>query len=170
MKLQYLLGSLILLICLLGGFAWWETQQYQATKQLPLIWRTEFVDLAGKAQMLPNRGKPVVINFWASWCGPCQEEVPILSAFAQQYRGKIAVIGIAVDNVHAVQQFLAKIPSHYPILLGNADVLALMKAEGNHIGGLPFTIVYTANGQKIMAKAGKIEANEFEQIAQQVLS
>jgi len=157
-RLLYFSCAWLLVGVLLGGIAWWASQAYRADKVYVTLWQTQFTDLQGRIKKLskPNK-RPLMINFWATWCQPCREEMSDLAALARALQGKVDFVGIAVDNATEVHQFLTNTPVPYPILLGQADVIALMRAEGNTVGGLPFTVIYAANGQQVMAKAGKIQ-------------
>lgn len=127
------------------------------------IWNTDFLDLNGKVKQLsrPDQ-RPLLINFWATWCEPCREEMADLSALAITLKEKVDFVGIAIDNTTAIEAFLDKQKIAYPLLLGQADVLALMQSEGNAVGGLPFTVVYNTEGQKIATISGKIQKDQLK--------
>lgn len=108
------------------------------------------------------KGKKVVLNFWATWCPPCLEEMPELDALHHELQERqIELIGIAVDTAPNVQQFLHKRPVHYPIVLAGFDGTTLAKTLGNEQGGLPFTVILDEEGKKIFTKAGKIRMDEI---------
>ncbi|MBM3116664.1 TlpA family protein disulfide reductase [Jeongeupia naejangsanensis] len=123
----------------------------------------ELKDLSGKPQKLSSlKGKPVVVNYWATWCSPCREEIPEFVTLARQYAGKVRFIGIAIDDAPAVSAFAKQYKMNYPTLLGEADAMALMKQEGNTVGGLPYTAIYDSQGKRVATHTGRISAAQLE--------
>ncbi|MEY4268704.1 MAG: hypothetical protein RIS90_3239, partial [Pseudomonadota bacterium] len=103
------------------------------------------------------RGRPLLVNFWATWCPPCIEELPLLSSFFQQNRAKgWQVLGIAVDQPDAVNRFLARSPVSFAVAMAGMAGLELSKSLGNLSGGLPFTVVLTADGEVAHRKIGRV--------------
>ncbi|MDR7133495.1 thiol-disulfide isomerase/thioredoxin [Lysobacter niastensis] len=122
-------------------------------------------DLDGKTTELPARftGKTVLINLWASWCGPCIQEMPELDRFAaSQGANGTQVVGIALDDVQAVRDFLQRIPVHYPILLDQAGPRDAGVQLGNPKGVLPYTVLVSADGRLLKQKIGPFQAGEIE--------
>jgi thiol-disulfide isomerase/thioredoxin len=107
-------------------------------------------------------GKVVVINFWATWCPPCLREMPMLSELQRGFdEGRLQVVGIAIDDPDMVQRFLDEHSVSYPILLGDADTVALSKRLGNRTSGLPFTVVFDPIGRRVYSHTGEITAAEI---------
>ena len=127
---------------------------------------TRFVDLQGKPRSLSEwRGKLVVANFWATWCAPCLEEIPLLMAARRQRAGKgIEIVGIAIDQEVKVGQFAAKMQIDYPILIAGPDGLDLIRALGNRSGGLPFTVFLDPAGRIAQNKLGVLRQPELDAI------
>ena len=127
---------------------------------------TPFPDLSGKPRQLSEwRGRVVVCNFWATWCAPCREEMPLLVAARAKYASKgVEIVGIAVDNVAKVREFAASIGVTYPILLSEADGLELMRRLGNSAGGLPYTVFLDRDGQPVEHKLGALKAADLDRI------
>jgi thiol-disulfide isomerase/thioredoxin len=122
-------------------------------------------DLQGREVELPTayRGRPLLINFWASWCGPCIEEMPELDRFAaSQGVDGVQVVGIALDTPEDVRAFLQHTPVDYPILLdvpGPADSGVQL---GNAKGVLPYTALVDAQGRLVKRKIGPFRHGEVD--------
>lgn len=121
-----------------------------------------FVDVAGTPQPLSQwRGRLLVLNFWATWCPPCLKEIPAFIDLQQRLgpRG-LQFVGIALDQVEAVQPFLEDHAVNYPVLLGDQDVARFMTVLGNQIGALPFTVVVDHDGKVLALHQGEWQAEE----------
>ena len=109
------------------------------------------------------RGKVLAVNFWASWCPPCVEEMPTLDKIAQEYASKnVLIVGIGIDSPSNIRQFLEKTPVSYPIMIGGLDGSALAKQMGNAQGALPYTVIINAKGKSVFTKLGKISEEELK--------
>ncbi len=129
--------------------AWWDTQ-----------WEGPLGEMVQAAHF---RGRPLVINFWATWCTPCVEEMPLLDAFYRENQGKgWQMMGIAIDQPSSVRRFLNQYPVTYPIALGGLQGTEWGKALGNAQGGLPYTVVLNANGDMIGQYLGKLSADQIK--------
>jgi len=107
-------------------------------------------------------GKGVVLNFWATWCTPCVEEMPLLNAFFLENKAKSwQMIGLAIDQPSAVKRFLGQHPVEYAIGMAGLEGTELMKNLSNPTGGLPFTLVLNAQGQVQMRKLGKLTESDI---------
>ncbi|MFC7419736.1 TlpA family protein disulfide reductase [Iodobacter arcticus] len=143
----------LIVFSLLSGFVQAETAIFSA--QLP--------DLKNKIQAISQwKGKPMIVNFWATWCGPCREEIPEFIALQKQYAGKVQFIGIAIDEQKDVAAFSKQYGINYPILIGEANAMELMRKEGNQLGGLPFTAIYNAKGERIAIELGRLKKEKLE--------
>jgi len=121
-------------------------------------------DLAGKPQALAQwKGKPLLVNFWATWCGPCVQEMPELSALANEEAGKrYNIIGVGIDSPSAMSEFATKHNIKYPLLVGGMGGTELSRAFGNTNGGLPFTVLIGADGQVRKTYLGKLKFDELK--------
>jgi thiol-disulfide isomerase/thioredoxin len=123
-------------------------------------------DLDGQSHSLSQwRGRPMVVNFWATWCAPCVKEMPELQALHQKYPG-IQFVGIGVDKAENMRQFLQKVPVSYPLLVMGAGAVDTLRTLGNPAGGLPFTLVFDADGRISRKILGQIQADDLERTLQ----
>ncbi|WP_448227617.1 TlpA family protein disulfide reductase [Pseudoxanthomonas mexicana] len=125
---------------------------------------SRFPDWTAPSSNLRTRyaGRRLLINVWASWCGPCIEEMPELDRFAAtQGREGVQVIGLALDTPDGVRDFIARVPVRYPILLdapGPADASVWL---GNAKGVLPYTVLVDADGRIARQKIGPFKPGEI---------
>jgi thiol-disulfide isomerase/thioredoxin len=109
------------------------------------------------------KNKTIVINFWASWCPPCVEEMPLLDAFYRENSSKgWQVIGLAIDQPSQVRRFLEQFPVTYPVGLAGLGGSELGRALGNTEGALPFTVVVDAQGRIKQRKVGRLSEEEVK--------
>lgn len=125
-----------------------------------------FPDLDGKPRRLAEwHGKILVCNFWATWCEPCREEIPLLIAARQKYGPSgVEIVGIAIDNAAKVRQFSSSFNISYPVLLAEADGLDLMRQLGNKSGGLPYTVIASRDGTPLQTKLGALKQADLDEI------
>ena len=124
-----------------------------------------YPDMSGKPRALSKAwsGKVVVMNFWATWCAPCREEMPMLNQYADRYgAAPLAVVGVAIDEKVAVRNFVQQFNIRYPVLLADSGALNLMRAAGNQLGGLPFTLILDKNGNIVARLSGKISEAQLD--------
>jgi thiol-disulfide isomerase/thioredoxin len=108
------------------------------------------------------RGKPLLLNFWATWCPPCVQELPLLSSFYQENSvNGWQVLGLAVDQLDAVKRFLAQAPVTFPVALAGAGGIEMSRAFGNRNGGLPFTVILGADGGVLHRKLGQLTPEDL---------
>ncbi len=108
-------------------------------------------------------GKPLVVNFWATWCPPCVKEMPDLDDLAKEHTG-VNIVGLAVDTARNVIEFEDKVQVSYPLLVAGHGGIQLMKELGNPQAGLPFTIVFDADGTTYKTFLGQIDPSELGSI------
>ncbi len=108
------------------------------------------------------RGKVLVVNFWASWCPPCVEEMPTLDQLQAEFSPQnVLFVGIGIDSPSNIRQFLEMTPVSYPVVIGGLEGSALSKQLGNAQGALPYTIIIDAKGKATSSKLGKISEEEL---------
>jgi thiol-disulfide isomerase/thioredoxin len=121
-------------------------------------------DLQGNAVSSADwDGKVVVVNYWASWCPPCVREMPLFTEIqASLGDAHVQVVGIAVDRREDVERFVAQYPVNYPILMANAEAVALSKRLGNRVEGLPFTAIFDRRGRRVFSRTGEVTAADLK--------
>jgi thiol-disulfide isomerase/thioredoxin len=168
-----------------AGLAWWRVQPHGVTggAQPPMagtagtratadaldpaetqLWSLSLDTPSGeKLAMQSLRGKPLMINFWATWCPPCVEELPLLDGFYKENAANgWQIVGLALDQPSAVRNFLQKTPVSFPIVMGGLDGSELGRNLGNSVGGLPFTVVLGGAGKVVHRKMGKVSPDDLK--------
>jgi thiol-disulfide isomerase/thioredoxin len=128
-------------------------------------------DADGKEQRLDQwRGKVIVVNFWATWCAPCREEMPEFVRAQTEFGPKgLQFVGIAVDQADKVRQFATEIGLNYPSLIGGFGAMELSKALGNSVMALPFSVVIDRQGNVVHTQLGILKPQKLDSIARQLL-
>jgi thiol-disulfide isomerase/thioredoxin len=151
-----------------AGFAWWKWRPEPESQEAAALWSLSFDTPAGsKLAMQTLRGKPLLVNFWATWCPPCVDELPLLDRFFQQNASKSwQVIGLAIDQPSAVRSFLERTPISFPVGLAGLGGAELSRALGNLSGGLPYTVVLAGSGRVLERRMGRVKPGDLDQWAQ----
>jgi len=122
-------------------------------------WQTPDGKLANLSEW---QGKVLVVNFWASWCPPCVEEMPTLDHLQQEYlQQNVLFVGIGIDSPSNIREFLKSTPVSYPIVIGGMEGSNISKQMGNTQGALPYTVVINTKGKAVYTKLGKIDEDEL---------
>ena len=131
------------------------------------VMRLTLPDLGGRQQAMAQwRGKVLVVNFWASWCAPCVEEMPAFARLQSEYTGQgVQFVGIGIDEVENMRSFVKTRPVTYPLL---AATPAISETPGLRIKGLPFTLVIARDGQLAMSRLGRLDEAKLEPILRQL--
>ena len=115
-------------------------------------------------------GQVLLINFWATWCVPCREEMPMLSALHERLTGQgFQVLGIALDDVQQARDFVDELGINYPNMVGGADVMATGVLYGNRAGMLPYSVLVDRQGIIRWNKLGELEATDLNARIEQLL-
>ena len=148
------------------GLAWWNKHgEGEADTNRPALWKLSF-EAPGKTrlQMHTLAGRPLLLNFWATWCPPCVEEFPLLDRFYQEnIVNGWQVLGLAVDQLPAVESFLHRVPVRFPIALAGLAGIDLSRTLGNPGGQLPFTVVLGSAGHVLYRKMGRVSTQDLAQ-------
>ncbi len=142
-----------------ASLAVWHSAPPDATALMSI----SLPDTAGQQQSLAQwRGKVVIVNFWATWCEPCREEMPDFVRAQREFgpRG-LQFVGIAVDQPDKVDRFAKELDLNYPALIGGYWAVELSKTLGNHLSALPFTIVIGRDGGVVDTQLGPFRAGKL---------
>jgi thiol-disulfide isomerase/thioredoxin len=128
-------------------------------------------DRDGKPRTLADwKGRPLVVNFWATWCAPCRREIPLLNALRVARKAqKLEIVGIAVDFREDVLAYLKERPITYPLLIGEEDGLEALKSVGM-TAAFPFTLFADSQQRIVALKVGELHQDELDLILDQVRS
>lgn len=145
------------------GLAWHRPAHSPAAQA---FWTSQFERIDGPGHWPASRwaGRPLLLNFWATWCAPCVRELPEIQQFLAAQPGWQG-LALAIDRKEAVQDFLAKLPLQIPLALGGVQGLELGRQLGNTQGGLPFSVVFDARGEVYWRRLGALQAGELDAVA-----
>jgi thiol-disulfide isomerase/thioredoxin len=171
-------GAGLVAIATTAWFAWQSTSQrapaanravslpgampQKAEPNPRALYEASLPDLTGSPVALKQLlGRPVVANFWATWCAPCVEEMPHLEALSKSLPD-IQFIGIGIDTAANISQFITKIPVSYPLYVAGHAGIALVRELGNAAGGLPFTVLLDAEGRIFDTILGQVSPEDLK--------
>ncbi|MFZ6691199.1 TlpA disulfide reductase family protein [Undibacterium sp. SXout20W] len=120
-------------------------------------------DSAARPQALSQwKNHFLVVNFWATWCSPCVQEMPELSALQKEFQGKsVQIIGLGIDSPSNIADFAKKYEISYPLYVAGLDGSELSRQMGNQAGGLPFTVLINGNGKVVKTYLGRLKMGEL---------
>ena len=132
----------------------------------------ELPDAHGQLQRIDQwRGKVVVVNFWATWCAPCREEMPeFVKAQAADGNRGLQFVGIAVDQADKVRQYATEIGLNYPTLIGGLGAMELSRSLGNRLVALPFTVVLDRQGHVVHTQLGELKRAKLDAVIAPLLA
>ena len=150
-----------------GGWSWRRrhaaAEASAEAAEVADFWSQRFPNPeGGELVMAEQRGRVLVLNFWATWCAPCIKELPELARFHRSQAGKVQVIGLALDRLEPVQAFLKMSPLGFPVGMAGMAGTDVARRLGNQAGVLPYTVVFDANGQVVRRKLGETTYAELE--------
>ncbi|MEY4712677.1 MAG: hypothetical protein RIS88_2127 [Pseudomonadota bacterium] len=162
----WLVGGVAALAAAAGaGVAWWRLRPGGVSGgPADALWPlTLEMPTGGELALASLRGAPLLVNFWATWCPPCVEEMPLLDRFFRENSATgWKVVGLAIDQPSAVRQFLARTPVSFPVGLAGLRGTELGRSLGNQTGGLPFTVVVGRNGLIRERKMGQVTPADLD--------
>jgi thiol-disulfide isomerase/thioredoxin len=135
------------------------------------LYATQLADLKGQAQSLGQwQGKLLVLNFWATWCVPCREEIPrLIEAQRKHSAQSVQIVGVAIDSAEKAAVYSREIGMNYPVLVDEAGGLALARRLGNQPSVLPFTAFVDGQGRVSATVAGGVDQKGLEQMLVRLL-
>lgn len=158
--MKYLKHIFIGLVIIVSGltirhFVWGPATPSLSSEAL---YSTSFPDAEGNMQTLEQwRGDILVINFWATWCPPCREEMPELSRLHEHYQEKgVTVLGIAAEEAAKIREFTQETKVSYPLLAGDMEAMNFGNALGNNRGVLPYTVILNRDGSVVKTYFGQV--------------
>ncbi len=116
------------------------------------------------------RGKVLIVNFWATWCTPCREEIPEFIKFQTRHGGRgVQFVGIAVDTAERVAVYAKEMGINYPLLVGGLETMELAREIGDRAGVLPFSVVIDRSGHVVGTVVGILKPEKLEKMLQPLL-
>ncbi len=136
------------------------------------IYDLELDNLLGKRESLSQwRGQVLVVNYWATWCHPCREEMPGFSRLQEKFRDKnVQFVGISIDTAAKIIEFQKTIPVAYPLLIGDMNAMESSAKFGNTRLALPFTAVFDKQGKLFSTKLGRLAESDLEKQLNELIS
>lgn len=156
-------GALALLLGVafgVGGVLWYQDEPGRVRPVFTLP------DLQGDRRSITEwDGEVIVLNFWASWCPPCREEIPLLNELQARFDERdVQFVGVAVDRRESIEAFLAEQPLAYPTLYGIGTAMEVQSRYGSDSGALPYTVVIDRDGRIRHVFARQVHEGELEPV------
>ena len=172
----FLIGATLAVIALIGGIytgVQRSSPQQKTPPSLPgrsieRLFASTLPDTTGKSQAFAQwQGKTLVVNFWATWCPPCREEMPAFSRLQTKHAANsVQFVGIAIDSADMVREFSLQFPATYPLLIGGAEGAELTRQLGNPSLALPYTLIINPAGTATFARLGGLAEHELDTLLQ----
>ncbi|WP_211460743.1 TlpA family protein disulfide reductase [Collimonas silvisoli] len=161
----FIFVPIAILFCVIGVYFGVQRHAPASPESLAVanLLTQDMPDASGKTSSLAQwKGKPLLVNFWATWCAPCVEEMPELNALQTEVAAKnIQIVGIGIDSADNIAKFAGKYKISYPLYVAGTGATALLRQFGNQSGGLPFTVLVGSDGQVKKMYLGSIKFNEL---------
>jgi thiol-disulfide isomerase/thioredoxin len=153
-----LYGSTGLAAAVIGGAFAWRREAGSGDPAVRLLFEQPMAAPDGAPKTLAAyRGRMLVVNFWATWCPPCVDEMPDLERLQAQFGTRAQIVGIGIDSAKNINEFTKKVPVSYPLLVAGVTGSELSRQLGNTTGGLPFTVLIDANARVHERISGRIK-------------
>ena len=159
----------VALVAAVAGTALWLARGGGAPRVEPraisatALYASSFADERGTRQSLGRyQGKLLVLNFWATWCGPCRAEIPAFARVQERWAGRgVQFLGLSAEDREKVDRFVREVPVNYPLWVGD-EANELARRLGNRLGVLPFTVILGPTGETLDVKVGAYSEAEIE--------
>lgn len=164
--------TLLLAACAIAGFLAYQMISAPEAMTTPgTLPDVVLTDTKGEAGAISDYlGKPLVLNFWATWCPPCLREIPLLVDLDERHGDDIQVLGVAIDRMEPVLEFMQRLSVAYPVLVGEQDAMQAAGSFGEAFVGLPFTVFADAQGAILGIHTGEIHAPDMPPIESTLLA
>ena len=170
MRTRLIFAGIGAIAALTGAASWWATRVPREPSTPPpsisagAIWTTSFKDTAGATHSLGEfQGQVVVINFWATWCAPCREEMPGFVRLQDRWKGRgVQFVGLSDDDPSKVERFAAELKINYPLWVGVDTAGELSRRLGNRLGVLPHTVILDPAGNRVDMRVGPYMERDLE--------
>jgi len=151
-----------------GTYAWWAATRADEHASVDRLFSTPLANLSGAKDTLETwRGRVLVVNFWATWCAPCREEIPLFVRLQKRLGSRgLQFVGIAIDRPVPVAEFQREYAMNYPILIGGLETMELLREAGNRSGVLPFTLIIDRGGRLVSSKLGTLREAQLEALVE----
>jgi peroxiredoxin len=162
-----ILAAVIILVTTLSSYAAFQYSSIQeAAEQSRLRPEFSMLDINGQTRNIKEwDGQVILLNFWATWCPPCLEEIPGFIELQAQYGDQgFQIIGVAIDDEEAVREFAKEMNINYPLIAAELDGVGLASRYGNRSGALPYSVIINRDGEisdKITGELSKIRAEQL---------
>jgi peroxiredoxin len=154
-----LIGTALAAVSAGAGFAWRALRAPDLSAEVAALFQQTFDDANGVAQPMAQwRGRWLVVNFWATWCAPCVDEMPGLQRIARDFADRnVAVVGLGIDRADAIRRFQSELKLEIPLLVAGASGTDVARALGNPMGALPYTVLISPDGRVVNTRLGLIK-------------
>jgi thiol-disulfide isomerase/thioredoxin len=157
-----------------GGALWWAARE-PGVPTLPAVsvpdvapaalLAAAFTDVSGRSHALGEfQGRILVVNFWATWCVPCREEMPAFSRLHERWQAKgVQFVGLARDETDKVARFSREVPISYPLWIGDENAADLSRRLGNRLGVLPHTVILGRDSRVLDSRVGPYSEKDLDE-------
>lgn len=173
---QVLLVGTVAMVCGFAGFLFYYYQWRVERPADPVeagrqVMGARLTNLSGKPEAFEQwRGKVLVVNFWATWCAPCREEIPGFVRFQATHAADgVQFVGIAIDQKERVASYAAEMGMNYPLMVGGIETMEFSKRIGNQMAVLPFTVILDRAGKVQATQVGILKPEKLESIIKPLL-
>ena len=172
---QALLGGAVAALFAGAGFLFYQwsagDRQPDAAAQGRMLMAATLMGVDDKVQPFEQwRGKVLVVNFWATWCAPCREEIPGFIKFQERYRADgVQFVGVAIDQKQRVAPYAREMGINYPLLVGGSETMEFARQLGNKRGVLPFTLIVDRTGKVTEQAIGLLRPEKLENLLKPLL-